>query len=88
MVRYEPGLFGSVFWVLGLCLLLWWAFALFGCVVFGYLARISVVTTFNSIKVTCALRHTQRLQPCKKKVFECVKRHAMPLVATYFARSD
>ena len=64
-----------MFLVFGLCLLLDWVLALLGCVVFGCLARISVVTPFNSIKVTCAFRHTQRLQPCKKRRCQVQRRH-------------
>ena len=33
-----------------------------------FLARIFSVTLFNSINLTCASRHTQRLHPCKKIV--------------------
>ena len=34
---------------------------------FDLLARIFSVISFNSFKVTCASRHTQRLHPCKKE---------------------
>ena len=46
-------------------------FLLFGCLGLGFVlspgsCRIFSVTPFNSFKVTCASRHTQRLHPCKK----------------------
>ena len=44
-----------------------WFVLLFGAL-FWCLARISLVSLFNSIKVTCASRHTQRLHPCKKNL--------------------
>ena len=50
------------------CFVLWFG-ALFWC-----LARISSVSLFNSIKVTCASRHTKRLHPCKKKMCKVATR--------------
>ena len=60
-MRYEPGL--SV-WLFGGLWCLLFGFVGLGLVLF--LARIFSVTLFNSIKVTCASRHTQRLRSCKK----------------------
>ena len=59
-LRYEPCCFGCLCFGLFVCWLVLSCCALFWC-----LARISLVSLFNSIKVTCASRH---LHPCKKKV--------------------
>ena len=61
-LRYEPCCFGWFALLVVLVVLVVW---LLGAPLLC-LARISLVSPFNSIKVTCASRRTQRLHPCKK----------------------